>query len=102
MVARSRSAASSGQHLTVLREHRVELGERHAGFDGDRLVFGRVVDDLVERRRADHGVERARRVAQLELRAAADERERLALAVQLAHGFRELVECCAASRCRAA
>ena len=73
------------QQLIVLREQRVERAEPDAGLDRDGLIFRRVLDDAIERGRAHHGIERARRVAEFEFRPAPDERERLPGRVQFAH-----------------
>jgi len=80
------------KHLPVFPEDAVDLRERHAGLDTDELILRHVLDYVVESHRAHDGVERARRIAELQFRTASDEREGLSLRVQCAHRRGELIE----------
>ena len=60
--------------LPVFAQVRGELGKRHAGFNGDRLIGGRVIDDAREAARVHERVVGLRRnVTERRMRPAAHE-----------------------------
>jgi hypothetical protein len=61
-----------GEPLAVPREEGLQVGETHAGFDGDGHVGGFVSDDAVEARGGESEIVGLRRIAEMEVGTATD------------------------------
>ncbi len=81
-----------GEALAMGRESPLELSERQSRFGDHDLVRGRILDDAREPAGPHDGVDPRGGSAQLEIRAAADEGERLSAECRLAEHLPGLVD----------